>query len=96
MKKYEAMFIIKPDLAEDDRKVLFNQITESITKQSGKTDQSAVWAERRKLCFPIKKYQDGTYYLVNFSAPGEAIAKLTQTYKLNEGILRVLISALEK
>ena len=91
MNKYEAMFIIKPDLSEDDRKALFTQIQEAIVKNSGAVTNAAVWAEKRKLVFPINKQQEGVYYLVNFTAPSEAITKLKHTFKLNEQLLRVLI-----
>jgi len=92
MKQYEAMFIVKPDLTEDDRKTLFTQISDAVTKFQGSVTQSSVWSERRKLCFPIKKYQEGVYYLINFSVTTDAIAKIRQIYKLNENILRVLIT----
>lgn len=91
MRKYEAMFIIRPDLSETDRKALFSQLGETIAKNNGKLTQANIWAERRKLQFPIKKHHEGTYYLINFLAPTEAIAKLRYIYKLNENILRVLI-----
>ncbi len=91
MNKYEAMFIIKPDLSEEDRKALFAQIQEAVVKNKGEITNSAVWSERRKLTFPLKKQQEGVYYLVNFNAPSEAITKLKYAFKLNEQILRVLI-----
>ena len=93
MKKYEAMFIVKPDLAEEEKKALFNQIQELITKNNGSILQSSVWAERRKLYFTIKKCREATYYLVNFTLGPEAITKISHAYSLNENILRVLISA---
>lgn len=92
MNKYEAMFIIKPDLSEDEKKALYNQINEAVVKDNGTVSQANVWAEKRKLCYPIKKYQDGTYYLMDFNAEQEAIAKLRHAYKLSEYILRVLIT----
>ena len=92
MKKYESMFIIKPDLSEDDKKALFNQISDVIVKNKGSIIQAGVWSERRKMCFSINKYDEGTYYLVNFSllAPS-VITEIKQAYKLNENIIRVLI-----
>ncbi|MDD5432804.1 MAG: 30S ribosomal protein S6 [Candidatus Omnitrophica bacterium] len=94
MNKYEAMFIIKPDLSEEERKTLFNQIGESITKNSGVVTQAAVWAERKKLYFPIKKFQEGLYYLVNFDLPAPGVKEIRQAYRINESILRVLVSRL--
>ncbi len=95
MNKYEVMFIIKPDLGEDDRKALFNQISECIVKNEGQVTNASIWAERKKLFFPLKRYKEGTYYLVNFTAPGSALSKINNIYKMNEGILRNLIVALE-
>lgn len=92
MNKYEAMFIIKPDLSEADRKALFNQINDSVVKNNGSVTQASIWSEKRKLCFPIKKYREGVYYLVNFNISGEMVAKIKNQYKLNENILRVLIT----
>ncbi len=94
MNKYEAMVIIKPDATEAERKILFGQIADTITKNNGEVTQAAVWAEKRKLWFPIKKFQEGVYYLVNFNVKPEAIVKINHTFQLNEGILRVLITKL--
>jgi small subunit ribosomal protein S6 len=92
MRKYEAMFIVKPDLAEEEKKALFNQIGEAVVKNQGSVTQASVWSERRKMCFPIKKYDEGTYYLMNFSLLiPSAITEIKQAYKLNENIIRVLI-----
>jgi small subunit ribosomal protein S6 len=92
MKDYEAMFIIKPDLSKEDRKNLLDQINEVVTKFNGNVLQSNIWAEKRKLCFPIKKYQEGTYYLLNFKVDTSAIKEIRHAYKLNENILRVLVT----
>lgn len=96
MNKYEAMFIIKPDLSEEEKKTLFNQISDTVVKNNGSASGGSIWSEKRKLYFPIKKYQDGIYYLMNFSTPSEAISKIRHTYKLNENILRVLITKINK
>ena len=95
MNKYEAMVIIKPDLSDDDKKALFKQIDDAVAKNSGQITQSGVWAERRKLYFPINKFMEGIYYLVAFSAPPVAIKEMRNTYKLNENILRVLFTRMD-
>jgi small subunit ribosomal protein S6 len=96
MNKYEAMFIVKPDLSEDDRKTAFVQMNEVITKNKGTVAEASVWAERRKLCFPIKKYQEGVYYLMTFDAPPDSITEIKYLYRVNENILRVLITRVDK
>ncbi len=96
MNKYEAMFITKPELSEEERKTLFAQIQDAVIKNNGQVSQAAVWGERRKLIFPIKKSTEGVYYLMNFNIAPDAISKIREIYKLNENILRLLISALGK
>lgn len=95
MNKYEAMVIVKPDLSDDDKKALFKQIDEAITKTGGEISQSGVWAERRKLYFPINKFMEGVYYLAAFTAPSKAIKEIRGIYKLNENILRFLFTRMD-
>lgn len=92
MKKYEAMFIVKPDLSEEERKSLFSQINDAVVKNNGEVSTGAVWAERRKLYFTLKRQQEGLYYLLSFSALPLSMKDIGQAYKLNENILRVLIT----
>ncbi|MEK6727964.1 MAG: 30S ribosomal protein S6 [Candidatus Omnitrophota bacterium] len=95
MNKYEAMFIIRPDLSEDEKKTLFSQIGETVTKNQGQVSSGAIWSEKRKLYFPIKKHQEGVYYLLQFSLPPLLLKEVTRTYSLNENILRSLFTKLE-
>ena len=92
MKNYEAMFIVKPDLSETTYKELVAKIKETIEKTKGKVASADIWSEKRKLFFPIKKHKEGVYYLVCFSADTRVIPEISHEYKLNEDILRVLIT----
>jgi small subunit ribosomal protein S6 len=95
MNKYEAMVIVKPNLSDEDKKTLFKQLDEVITKNHGQITQSGVWAEKRKLYFPINKFMEGIYYLAAFNAPSAAIKEVRNSYKLNENILRVLFTRMD-
>ena len=91
MNKYEGLFIVKPDLSEEERKKAFEQIADGITKNNGKVVSTNIWSEKRKLTFPIKKFQDGLYYVVDFSITSDGVSKINYIYNLNESILRFLI-----
>ncbi|MEK6567489.1 MAG: 30S ribosomal protein S6 [Candidatus Omnitrophota bacterium] len=90
---YEAMFILQPNLSETQGKEAFAQLDEAIIKNEGQIVTSGIWSEKRKLGYPIRKFQEGLYYLITFKAKSSAILKLRQIYKLNENILRILITA---
>lgn len=92
MNSYEVMFIVKPDLSEEERKTLFSQLGDMVTKNAGTITNSLVWSERRKLYFKLGKYHEGVYYLLNFSLDPQAIKELRQLYKLNENVLRTLFT----
>jgi len=96
MNKYEAMFVVKPDLTDENKKNLFDQIGEVIQKHSGKVASANIWAEKRKLTFKMKKCLEGSFYLVNFSIDPKEISEIRHLYNLNENILRVLITNTEK
>ncbi|MBL7068891.1 MAG: 30S ribosomal protein S6 [Candidatus Omnitrophica bacterium] len=94
MKKYEAMFIVKPDMGKDELKKTEDSIGETITKNKGKVEKCEQWG-RRRLAYPIKRYMDGEYYLYEFEIEPGSISSITSSYKLNENILRVLVIARE-
>ncbi len=96
MNKYEAMFVVKPDLTEDEKKNLFTQINEVVQKNDGKIISANVWAEKRKLTFKIKRCLEGIYYLINFNADPKKVSDIMHLYNLNENILRTLITNVEK
>jgi len=95
MRNYEAMFIVNPDLNEDARKDLLTKIKDVIAKNNGKVLSADLWSEKRRLYFPLKRYKEGIYYLVSFNSEPKDISTLHHEYKLNENILRVLITNLE-
>lgn len=95
MGNYEAMFIVHPELNEAKRKELFGQLNDTVTKNEGQIVSADIWSDKRKLSFVIKKFQEGIYYVINFKAPEASIAKLNQVYKLNENIIRMMITRLE-
>lgn len=88
--KYEVMVIVRPDLTEEQNKNLFSQINEAIAKNQGSVLESRVWQEKRRMIFPIKKFKEGIYYLVNFQIDSLSISKLREIYRLNENILRTM------
>lgn len=95
MAKYEAMFVLQPNVNEEQKKELYAQIGETITKHEGKLINAGVWSEKRKLSYPIKKFIEGIYYLISFELDPGIILKIKQIYQLNENIIRLLITRSE-
>ena len=90
MRKYEGVFIIDPQLSEDEQKKKTQVIQEAIKKLDGQVDGVEPWG-KRKLAYRINKKNEGAYYLMRFQIASDAIAKLYKAYRLDDSILRVMI-----
>jgi small subunit ribosomal protein S6 len=90
MSKYEAMFVLNPDIGKDILDKTLSQIQDIITKNNGSVDEMKEWG-KHKLSYPIKKHKEGSYYLMNFHIGADTISVIKRTLGLNESILRTLI-----
>ncbi len=90
VRNYEALFIIKADLNEEDTNKVISAIGEIINKEGGKIEDSQIWG-KRPLAYEINKQKTGTYALFHFNLEPTAISKIKRLYRLNESILRTLI-----
>lgn len=101
MHRYETMFILRPDMNESERASMFNQISETLGKFDVKINSADIWSEKRKLYFDITlkgkaiKFREGLFYLVDFDAAPLEIKKITAAFRLNEDILRFMITVKE-
>ena len=91
MNNYEGLFIIKPDLKEEDIKNLFKAMADGVTKNGGAITKEESWG-KKQLVYPVKKFKEGYYYKLDFTASANAITKLEASYKLNQDILRTMIT----
>ncbi len=91
MNTYEGLFIIKPDLKDEDVKTVYKSISDIIGKNSGSINKEEAWG-KRQLAYPVKKAREGYYFKVDFTAPSQSILKIESAYKLNGDILRTMIT----
>jgi len=88
---YEVMIIINPELEKEEHEEVLNGLSATITKNKGKVDTILDWRKRR-LAYEIdKKYQEGHYYLVYFSAQGTIIPEIEHYFKVTDGVIRYMI-----
>lgn len=93
--KYETVFIVSPDLSEEDAKALSDKFTGIITANGGIIDNVNEWG-KKKLAYPINDLTDGYYYVVNFTAAATVPAELDRVFNITDGILRSLVIRLDK
>jgi small subunit ribosomal protein S6 len=87
MRKYETIFILQPDLGEDDIKVVTAKAQDVIASYKGELHRMDDWGVR-KLAYSIKKFARGRYYYARFDGGAELIAELERRLRLDEKVLR--------
>lgn len=90
MRTYEALYIINPTLEDDAIQTIVKEVETLVTNQGGTIVRSEIWG-RRRLAYTVKKFTDGCYVLLRFTAKPEFVQKIETHFKLNESFLRYLI-----
>lgn len=90
MRVYEMMYVIKPDLDEENLTALTDKINGIITDNGGEIVTSDKWGKRR-LAYEIKDYREGVYMLVNFKGEPSVPQELDRILKITDDILRFMI-----
>ena len=74
MRRYELMLVLRPDVADDKSQAVIDRTTRQIVAAGGQIVKVAPWG-RRRLAYPIDRHREGSYQIVLFEAPPEAIAR---------------------
>jgi small subunit ribosomal protein S6 len=88
------VFIVHPDLEGDESDGVINDIEDLISRNNGKMTKVEPWG-LRKLAYPIKKQQEGRYFLMEFDLEPQNITEMERVLKLMESVIRHLIVRLE-
>ena len=95
MRRYELMLVIRPDVADDKSQALVDRTTRQVVSAGGQIVKVAPWG-RRRLAYPIDRHREGSYQIILFEAPPEAIAELEHTLLITQEVLRHLITRVER
>jgi small subunit ribosomal protein S6 len=89
MRVYEVLFIIAPNVEEGDIDTLVTQLSDIATNQGAqvtKTDRMG----RRRLAYPIGKFNEGYYVVLTIEGTGAEIAELERRMRVSDAIIRYL------
>ena len=95
MRRYELMLVLRPDVADDRSQALIDRTTRGISASGGQIVKVAPWG-RRRLAYPIDRHREGSYHIVLFEAPSDAIGELEHSLLITEEVLRHLVTRVER
>ncbi|MBO2944490.1 30S ribosomal protein S6 [Paenibacillus sp. F411] len=90
MRKYEVMYIIRPDIEQEAVQAAVEKF-QGIISNGGEITKHDVMGKRR-LAYEIKKFRDGVYVLVNFTAEPAVVTELERIMKISDEVIRYLIT----
>lgn len=90
MNKYEAMYIVTPEMEDEAIKGVIEKFSGIITANGGEIEKTDEWG-RKKLAYPIDYETEGYYVLVNFAAAPELPRELERNFRNDESILRYMV-----
>ncbi len=94
MRRYELMLVIRPDVADDKSQALVDRTTRAVVSAGGQIVKVAPWG-RRRLAYPIDRHREGSYHIILFEAPSDAIVELEHTLQISEDVLRHLVTRVD-
>ena len=89
MREYELTFIVQPEISDEGIADICQRL-EGILEKSGADKLFYDDAGKRRLGYPIKKFQKGHYLTLFFLDQGKVIPELERALKLDDSILRFL------
>jgi small subunit ribosomal protein S6 len=86
---YEVMFIVRPDVADEDLDKLIAALEQTVTGGGGAV-RSTEKLGRRKLAYMVRKFNDGNYVLLTIDADGVLVAELERRLRVSEPVIKFI------
>ena len=87
---YELVYIISPDVTDEELPNVLDKVGESVNKIGGSVTEVIQWG-RKRLTYPIKKFIEGNYVLARLEMEPASTKELDVTLRLYDDILRHLL-----
>ena len=95
MNKYELIYIVRPQITDEDLGVIRSHVQEQITALEGVVEEEHNWG-KRQLGFEIKDQTEGIYTFVQVDLPPTNSPKLKEQLKIDERIIRFMLTRADK
>jgi small subunit ribosomal protein S6 len=87
-RNYELMFIVRPDMVDEDLNKLISTLESSVTSAGG-TTKTEVWGKRR-LAYRVGRFNDGIFVLMLIDGVGAVVHELERRLRVTEPVIKFL------
>ena len=86
---YEVMFIVRPDVEDEEIDKLIENLSTTV-KNGGGTVKSVEKMGRRKLAYQVRKFNDGNFILFTIEATGPVVQELERRLRVTEQVIKFI------
>ncbi|QOY89770.1 30S ribosomal protein S6 [Paludibaculum fermentans] len=87
MRIYEELFIVRPDVTEEEIDAYIEQVKQVITSAGGTIDKVDKWGVRR-LAYRVNKRNEGFYTLIQFSAEAATVKEVERRMRVTDLVMK--------
>jgi len=95
MRRYETIFILDPDVSEEQRGAVFGRLSDLMDQKSGLQVALDEWGAR-KLAYDIKKKHRGYYVRLDYCGSGELVDEIERFFRIDDRLLKYMTIVLDK
>lgn len=89
MRKYEIIFIVRPDVAEEDLEKLVTQMEGVVAASGGKLEKVDRMG-RRRLAYHVGRHREGFYVLFTLEGTGETVKEFERRLRVTDAVIKFL------
>jgi small subunit ribosomal protein S6 len=86
---YELMFIVRPDMIEEEQDKLISTL-ETVVTSSGGNVKSVEKMGKRRLAYMVRRFHDGVYVLLTVEGGGGLIHELERRLRVTEPVIKFI------
>jgi small subunit ribosomal protein S6 len=86
---YELMFIVRPDMVEEEQDKLISTLESAVSSSGGKV-RSMERMGKRRLAYTVRRFHDGIYILLTVEGGGALIHELERRLRVTEPVIKFL------
>jgi len=89
VRQYETGFVLSPTLSEEETAQFVQQMAEIVAQKKGRMVKQDNWGKRR-LAFPIKRFQEGVYVFFTYEGAGDISVEMERRFKQTDAVIRFM------
>ncbi|HWY03371.1 MAG TPA: 30S ribosomal protein S6 [Candidatus Acidoferrum sp.] len=86
---YELMFIVRPDMTDEDLEKLISTLETTVTSASGSI-KSVDRMGKRRLAYMVRKFREGLYILMTIEGAGSVVHELERRLRVTEQVIKFI------